>query len=249
MEELTIRIGKLKEMVQKAKHIACLTGAGMSTESGVPDFRSSTGIYKTLCSEEVFDIDRFNSHPEGFYKVMAPVYGAMLDAEPNAGHLELARWEKESGKEICVATQNIDGLHQRAGSRNVQEVHGSMMSLTCKQCGATLQYSAFVDHLRTGVLLRHSLAGSSCHGVMKPDIVFYGESLPFDAFETASNAFMTADLVLVLGTSLAVYPAAGLPDCRPRGSRLVIVNRSETPLDRKADLLFHEDIGKVLGVI
>ena len=249
MEELNKRIEKLKKILSEAKRIACLTGAGMSTESGVPDFRSSTGIYKTLCSEEVFDIDNFNAHPEEFYKVMAPVYAAMLDAEPNEGHKALARLEKEYGKDICIATQNIDLLHQRAGSRNVQEVHGSMMSLTCKNCGATLPYSAFDKQLRAGELLRHNMAGSQCHGVMKPDIVFYGEGLPMDAFQTAENAFMTADVVMVLGTSLAVYPAAELPRMRGRNSRLVIINRTETPLDRDADLLFHENIGDVLKEI
>ncbi len=246
MEELNQRIEKLKKLLKDATHIACLTGAGMSTESGVPDFRSSTGIYKTLCSEEVFDIDNFNSHPEEFYKIMAPIYAAMLDAEPNEGHKALARIEQEYKKDICIATQNIDALHQRAGSRNVQEVHGSMMSLTCKTCGATLPYSAFDKQLRAGELLRHNMAGNQCHGVMKPDIVFYGEGLPMEVFQTAENAFMSADLVMVLGTSLAVYPAAELPRLRKNGSKLVIINRTETPLDYEADLLFHENIGEVL---
>ena len=249
MEPLEKRIESLKRFVSEAESIACLTGAGMSTESGIPDFRSSSGIYSTITSEEIFDIYEFNRHPERFYSVLAPVYGAMLDGKPNAGHLALARWEKDYGKEVCIATQNIDGLHQKAGSMNVQEVHGSMMSLTCRDCGGSVPWGPFEEQLRAGRLLRHSMTGCSCHGIMKPDIVFYGEGLPQAAFRTSSNAFVHSDLILVLGTSLAVYPAAELPRYRGRNSRLVIVNRTETPLDGEADLVFREDIGAVLKEI
>lgn len=246
MSDLSERIAKLAEFLRGAKRIAVLSGAGMSTESGIPDFRSSSGIYKTLCSEEIFDIDRFNRRPEDFYKVLAPVYGAMMDAQPNGGHLALARLEGELGKSVCVATQNIDDLHQKAGSVNVQEVHGSMMSLTCLSCGGQLPLTAVAEQARSGQLLRHSMCGGSCHGVLKPDIVFYGEGLPQDAFTRAYRAFTEADVVMVLGTSLAVYPAASLPGYRRRGSRLVIMNMTPTPLDGEADLVFREKIGETL---
>jgi len=151
--------------------------------------------------------------------------------------------EEKYGKTVTVATQNIDGLHQKAGSKIVYELHGGMLSLTCQKCGGQVPASALDAQLRSGKVVRHE---PTCMGVMKPDIVFYGEMLPQDALMSSYKAMTQADLVLVLGTSLAVYPAAGLPSERSRDSELVIINRTATPLDGEATLVFHESIGEIL---
>ncbi len=239
MEQEKIR--RLGQMLAKAKHIACLTGAGMSTESGIPDFRSTQGLYRTLTSEEVFDINLFNRSPERFYQVIGPLYEAILAAQPNGGHLALAELCSRCGKTVTVATQNIDGLHQKAGSPVVWEVHGTMATLSCRKCGATEPCEAFREELKTGKVLRHS-----CGGVFKPDITFYGENLPEKPYISSLNAMRQADLVLVLGTSLVVYPAAGLPSYRRPDAPLVIINRTATEQDSEAALVFHDSIGEVL---
>ena len=240
--EKTEKIAQFSEILRKAKKIAVLSGAGMSTESGIPDFRSSNGLY-SYTSEEVFDLGNFLRKPESFYEIIAPLYDSIMKSEPNAGHLALHELEEKYGKTVVVATQNIDGLHQKAGSRIVHELHGGMLSLTCQKCGGQVPASALDAQLRSGKVVRHE---PTCMGVMKPDIVFYGEMLPQDALMKSYKAMTQADLVLVLGTSLAVYPAAGLPTERSRDAELVIINRTPTPLDGEATLVFHESIGEIL---
>ena len=240
--EKTEKIAQFSEILRKAKKIAVLSGAGMSTESGIPDFRSSNGLY-SYTSEEVFDLSNFLRKPESFYEIIAPLYDSIMKSEPNAGHLALHELEEKYGKTVTVATQNIDGLHQKAGSRIVHELHGGMLSLTCQKCGGQVPASALDAQLRSGKVVRHE---PTCMGVMKPDIVFYGEMLPQDALMTSYKAMTQAELVLVLGTSLAVYPAAGLPSERSRDAELVIINRTATPLDGEATLVFHESIGEIL---
>ena len=236
------KIKSFSEILRKASLIAVLSGAGMSTESGIPDFRSSNGLY-SYTSEEVFDLGNFLRKPESFYEIIAPLYDSIMKSEPNAGHLALHELEEKYGKTVVVATQNIDGLHQKAGSRIVHELHGGMLSLTCQKCGGQVPASALDAQLRSGKVVRHE---PTCMGVMKPDIVFYGEMLPQDALMKSYKAMTQADLVLVLGTSLAVYPAAGLPTERSRDAELVIINRTPTPLDGEATLVFHESIGEIL---
>lgn len=240
--EKSEKITQFAEILRKAKKIAVLSGAGMSTESGIPDFRSSNGLY-SYTSEEVFDLGNFQRNPGSFYEIIAPLYDSIMKSEPNAGHLALHELEEKYGKSVVVATQNIDGLHQKAGSRIVHELHGGMLSLTCQKCGGQVPASALDAQLRSGKVVRHE---PTCMGVMKPDIVFYGEMLPQDALMSSYKAMTQADLVLVLGTSLAVYPAAGLPTERSRDAELVIINRTATPLDGEATLVFHESIGEIL---
>jgi len=235
------KIKQLAELIKNAKKIACLTGAGMSTESGIPDYRSTSGLYRTLTSEEVFDIDRFNRNPSEFYKVIGPLYCSIVEAQPNAGHLALAELESKFGKNVSVATQNIDGLHQKAGSSKVFEVHGTMHTLTCRKCGAQIVSDDYLPLFKNGETLY-----CKCGGVFKPDITFYGESLPEKAFSDAIRAFRCCDLAIVLGTSLVVYPAASLPSQKPFSSKLVIINRSETSMDEEADLVINDSIGGVL---
>ena len=235
-------IAKFAELVRNAQKIAVLTGAGMSTESGIPDFRSASGLYRTVTSEELFDIRAFATRYKEFYQVMGPFYIAMRDARPNAGHLALAELEKKLGKQVTIATQNIDGLHTEAGSSKVLELHGTMATLSCRRCGCKRPYATFEKEFLAGAVPYCP----ECKDVMRPDIVFFGENLPEDALDESMQAFEECDLAIVLGTSLNVYPAAGLPSLRKRGVPLVIVNRDPTSADDTADLVFHDSIGEVL---
>jgi len=235
------KIKKLAELIREAKNIACLTGAGISTESGIPDYRSTQGLYNTLTSEEVFDIRRFNRDPSEFYRVSGPLYCAIVEAQPNAGHLALAELETKFHKNVSIATQNIDSLHLKAGSTKVFEVHGTMRTLTCRKCGTHVVSDDFLPLLKKGETLY-----CKCGCAFKPDITFYGESLPDEAFYNAIDAFRRCDLALVLGTSLVVYPAAGIPSQKPYTSKLAIINRSETSMDEEADLVINDSIGEVL---
>ena len=235
-------ISQLAELLKNAKRIACLTGAGMSTESGIPDFRSTTGLYNTLASEEVFDINRFRRSPNDFYKVIGPLYTAIIEAKPNTGHLALARLEAEFGKQVTIATQNIDGLHQKAASKTVYEVHGTMSTLTCTKCRHHVSSDGYLPYFKEG----QTLTCEKCGAPYKPDITFYGEALPEAAFTNSVEAFEKADLVMVLGTSLKVYPAAALPSYRSTLAKFVIINRTETDSDDQADLVIHDSIGEAL---
>jgi len=242
-EKSADKITALADAVRAARHIAVLTGAGISTESGIPDFRSPTGIYRTLTSEEIFDLTFFEDHPDQFYRTMAPVWKTIFSARPNRGHLALAAWEK-LGKEITIATQNIDDLHRKAGSGTVLELHGSVRTMTCTACGRLYDSVRFHGELTAGEVPR-----CGCGGVLKPDITFFGEELPQGAFLGGEIAFESADLVLALGTSLGVYPAAGLPNRRGRNAPLIIVNRTSTPLDGEAAIVLHEPLGEVLSAV
>lgn len=236
-------IQTLAALVRDAQKIAVLTGAGMSTESGIPDYRSTDGLYRTLTSEEVFDIDRFNRNPGGFYQVIGPLYCSIVNAAPNAGHRALHELEERFGKSVSVATQNIDGLHQKAGSQRVFEVHGTMDTLTCQGCGKCFGSSEpFLPLFQAGKTVKCD----KCGGVLKPDITFYGEGLPEEAFYGAARAFRECDLAIVLGTSLAVYPAAALPAERRAGVPLAIINKTATAADAGARVVLHESIGNAL---
>jgi NAD-dependent deacetylase len=224
-----------------AHRIAVLTGAGMSTESGIPDFRSSTGIYATVTSEEIFDLASFWRDPATFYDFARTFFGDMWASRPNAGHRALATLEHEFGRRVDIATQNIDVLHQQAGSSRVHPVHGTIQTVSCLRCGASKPTLDVRPVFEAGEVPK-----CPCGGVWKPDIVFFGETLPDRAVSDSLAAMRQADLVLVLGTSLAVYPAASLPGYRSEAARLVIVNRTPTPLDREADLVCRESIGDVL---
>ncbi len=235
-------IQQLAQLLKNAKYIAVLTGAGMSTESGIPDYRSTDGLYRTLTSEEVFDIDRFHHAPQQFYQVIGPLYCSIVQAKPNAGHLALHELEERCGKTVHIATQNIDGLHQKAGSKHVYEVHGTMHTLTCLKCGHQTTDGEHLADFQEGKTLRCE----HCGGIMKPDITFYGESLPEEAFTRSMKAFRSCDLAMVLGTSLVVYPAASLPSWRKDGVPLVILNRSRTAADNEAALVINAGIGEIL---
>ena len=231
------KIEILKKWVSESKRIVAFTGAGVSTESGIRDFRSPDGLYNQKFEyppEQIISHSFFERRPEYFYRFyrekMLP-----LGFEPNITHQVLARWEEE-GKLLGVVTQNIDGLHQKAGSKRVYELHGSVLRNYCMNCGKF--YGAEFVKNSEGV------PKCDCGGTVKPDVVLYEEGLDQDTIEKAVSAIYQADLLIVGGTSLTVYPAAGLLHYY-RGNRLVLINRDETPYDRQADLVFHESLGKI----
>lgn len=231
---------QLQTLLDESKHAVFFGGAGVSTESGIPDFRSTDGIYNQQYDyppETILSHRFFERHTEEFYKF----YRAKMlcpSAKPNAAHKKLAQLEK-AGKLTAVITQNIDGLHQAAGSRNVFELHGSVLRNYCRACGKFYDLDFMLNS--------QGIPRCSCGGVIKPDVVLYEESLNGDTIERSVRALMQAELLIIGGTSLAVYPAAGLVNyCR---GKIVVINRTPTPLDQKADLLIQGSIGKTLESI
>ena len=238
----TEKIEQLQEWVDASDRIVFFGGAGVSTESGIPDFRSQDGLYQQqydVPPETILSHTYFERHTEDFYRFYRNKM-ICLTAKPNAAHKKLAELE-QAGKLLAVVTQNIDGLHQMAGSKTVLELHGSVHRNICQVCGAV--YDAEWIMLTNGV--PHC---EKCGGRVKPDVVLYEESLPEETLTRSVNAIANADLLLVGGTSLTVYPAAGLLRYF-RGDHLVLLNRDATPMDEQADLCIREPIGKVLEQI
>ena len=234
--------GQLQQWITESDNIVFFGGAGVSTESGIPDFRSVDGLYNQKYDEPpetILSHSYFMGRPEGFWRFYRDKM-LCLDARPNTAHLKLAELER-AGKLKAVVTQNIDGLHQKAGSRTVYELHGSVLRNYCMKCRAF--YDA--EFIRDGEGLPQCPV---CGGTVKPDVVLYEEGLDQETVEGAVLAISRADMLIVGGTSLVVYPAAGLINYY-RGNKLVLINRDATPYDREADLVIHESIGKVLGGI
>ena len=237
---MTEKIAQLKAWVDQASAIVFFGGAGVSTESGIPDFRSTGGLYHQEWKdppEEILSHTYYKSNPEEFFrfyraKMLAP------EARPNAAHRKLAQWEAQ-GKLKAVVTQNIDGLHQAAGSKNVLELHGGVLRNYCMDCSKFFDARYVKD--AEGVP-----RCDKCGGMVKPDVVLYEEALDGATLDRAAVAIEQADLLIVGGTSLAVYPAAGLLRYY-RGDRLVLINLTPTPYDGRADLVIHGRIGEVLG--
>ncbi len=228
-------VGELHDLLLSSTNTVVFTGAGVSTASGIRDFRGKNGIHNDTFHgyrvEELFGIDLFNSAPSLFYAWAKDFVYDLEAFQPCTVHNVLARLER-SGLVKAVVTQNIDRLHTLAGSQNVFEVHGSPSWHHCQKCGAALPYDAVAPMVQAG-----EVPMCACGGVFKPDIVFYGENLPEETFAKAVRACQEADLMLVLGSSLTVYPAAALPEEAYRcGARIVIVNDSPTQLDRRAIL-------------
>lgn len=232
------KLSTLKSWIQESNNIVFFGGAGVSTESGIPDFRSVDGLYRQKFAyppETILSHSFFRSHPVEFYDFYREKM-LILDVEPNRAHLVLARLEAQ-GRLKAVVTQNIDGLHQRAGSKRIYELHGSIHRNYCQKCGKF--YGPVFIQQSTGV------PKCDCGGIIKPDVVLYEESLDDKCVMGAVKAIADADLLIVGGTSLTVYPAAGLLRYY-QGRRLVLINRDETPYDEEADLVFHESLGAVL---
>lgn len=230
----------LEKWIEKSERIVFFGGAGVSTESGIPDFRSVDGLYSQsydVPPETILSHGFFVREPETFFRFYREKMLA-LDALPNAAHRRLAALERE-GKLTAVVTQNIDGLHQAAGSKKVLELHGSVHRNYCQKCGA------FYD----AQFIKNSAGVPRCHcgGIIKPDVVLYEEALDQNVLQEAVEAIMQADMLIVGGTSLVVWPAAALVDYY-RGDRLVLINREPTRVSSRADLVITDKIGDVLGV-
>ena len=235
------KIKTLQQWIDESQSIVFFGGAGVSTESGIPDFRSVDGLYNQKYAwppEEILSRTFFDARPEEFYRFYRDKM-LCLDAQPNAAHKKLAELEK-AGKLRSVVTQNIDGLHQLAGSQRVWELHGSVHRNYCMKC----RKSYAVADIKEGT----GVPRCTCGGTIKPDVVLYEEGLDSATIEGAVSDLRAADLLIIGGTSLAVYPAAGLINYY-RGSRLVLINKSPTPYDGRAGLAINLPIGQVLGQI
>lgn len=238
---MTEEIKKLKELVDGSDNIVFFGGAGVSTESGIPDFRSTDGLYHQQWDyppEVILSHTFYESNPEAFFrfyraKMLAP------DARPNDAHRKLAQWEQE-GKLKAVITQNIDGLHQAAGSKNVLELHGSVHRNHCQRCGKSYPLDA--------LLHGEGVPRCTCGGVIKPDVVLYEESLDQDVLDASVRFISQADMLIIGGTSLNVWPAAGLINYY-HGHKLVLINKSPVARDLTADLVITEPIGQTLACL
>lgn len=235
------------ELLRKAKYAVVLTGAGISTPSGIPDFRSEgTGLWSSDEAMEVASLNTFRTDPERFFVWFRPLAGRIFNANPNPAHVALARLE-EAGRIHSIVTQNIDALHHKAGSKNVIEMHGTLRTLSCTQCfrkaGAEQYLEAFIER---GELPRCF----GCNGLMKPDVILFGEQLLQSAWFAAQRESRKCDLMLVAGSSLEVLPVAGLPmQVIDRGSHLVILNNATTYLNVRADVIIQEDVADILPAI
>lgn len=230
----------LKDWIDHSDNIVFFGGAGVSTESGIPDFRSVDGLYNQQYDyppETILSHTFFRRNTEEFYRFYRAKMLA-LDAKPNAAHKKLAQWEQE-GKLKAVVTQNIDGLHQAAGSKMVYELHGSVHRNYCQKCGAFYDVRYMLES--TGIP-----KCEKCGGIIKPDVVLYEEGLDDATIRGAIHAISHADVLIIGGTSLTVYPAAGLIDYY-NGNKLVLINKSVTPMDSRADLLVQGPIGEIFS--
>lgn len=230
----------LAQLISEAQPCVVLTGAGVSTESGIPDFRSASGLWAEVDPMEVASIQAFRRDPARVWSWYAPRIEMLTGAEPNQAHQALAALER-AGLVLAVITQNIDLLHERAGSRDVVEVHGSIRTSSCLSCGTRLSLAEVERRLPVPDC-------PSCGAVLKPDVVFFGEVLPEAAMDRATELARAAGLLLVVGSSLEVWPVAGLPqETLAAGGRLAIVNRGTTPYDREAALKIDAGAGEVLA--
>lgn len=236
------KIFKFKQLVEASDNIVFFGGAGVSTESGIPDFRSKDGLYSQKYDyppEEILSHTFFVHKTEEFYKFYRDKLNS-LKYRPNITHIKLAELEK-AGKLKAVITQNIDGLHQKAGSQNVLELHGSVLRNYCVKCGKFYDAQTVFDS-------DDKIPKCECGGTIKPDVVLYEEPLNNEVVEKSVSAIASADLMIVAGTSLTVYPASGLINYF-RGKNLVLINRDSTPYDQSADLVINESLGKIFNEI
>jgi len=235
---------RVARMLLEAKHVIAFTGAGISTPSGIPDFRGPQGLWRRV-DPELFDIAYFITDPLPAWRVFLDLYRMSVNVKPNAAHYALAALEG-AGVVRAVITQNVDGLHQRAGSRRVIELHGSPGTAICLSCGRRYPIEYAIEQVERGEVPRCP----ECGGLLKPDVVFFGEPLPERALREAIGLAYESDLALVAGSSLVVRPANEIPwIVKSRGGKLVIVNLGETMMDRIADVKIEEDVQEALPKI
>lgn len=245
MDEL---IAKGMEMIREARNILVFTGAGLSTESGIPDFRSPGGVWEKYDPAE-FHFQRIVSDEkarEKYWIMSAEFYDILKDAVPNRAHLAIKALE-DTGKLLAIVTQNIDHLHHKAGNSpdKIIEIHGTALSVSCLSCGKKYDRDEIQERLNGGVRIPYC---DDCSGILKPDTISFGQAMPEEKMARAFRHARECDLCIVLGSSLVVYPAASVPiQAHQAGARLIIVNRDETPLDPRAELVIHESVSVALG--
>lgn len=245
--QTTANIEYVAELLRKAKYAIVLTGAGISTPSGIPDFRSEgTGLWSRDEPMEVASLSTFRTTPERFFVWFRPLAGQIYNAEPNPAHVTLAQLE-DAKRVKSIITQNIDALHHKAGSKNVIEMHGTMRTLSCTQCFCQAEAK---DYLQAYIAQGEIPRCPDCNGVLKPDVILFGEQLPQQAWYDAQRECRQCDLFLVAGSSLEVLPVAGLPmQAVDRGAHLVILNNARTYLNVRADVVIQEELADILPAI
>ena len=234
-------------LIRNAQRAVVLTGAGISTPSGIPDFRSEgTGLWSRDEPLEVASLITFRTAPERFFQWFQPLASRMVNARPNAAHLALAEFER-AGHVQTVITQNIDALHQKAGSQQVIEMHGTLRTLSCTNCFKQFEAGPFLEpYIETGNIPQCL----SCNGILKPDVILFGEQLPQEAWHRAQRAARQCDLMIVAGSSLEVLPVAGLPmQALDRGAHLIIINNTPTYLNVRADVVIRDDVATTIPEI
>jgi NAD-dependent deacetylase len=240
-----VSASELARLIRENQPCVALTGAGVSTESGIPDFRSPSGLWAEVDPSEYASMPAFRADPRKVWSFYKPRVAMLTEAQPNAAHRALAALE-EAGLVDAVITQNIDVLHERAGSRDVIEVHGSIRTASCPRCGATY------DRERVLAMLAEADAPecTQCGAVLKPDVVFFGELLPVEAIERATELARRAALLLVVGSALEVYPVAALPEeTLDAGGQVAILNKGPTPYDGRAELRIAASAGEILAAV
>lgn len=243
MESFSQQIQQASELIKQARHIVAMTGAGISTSSGIPDFRSpDSGLWDATDPLAVASIFAFRQDPKNFYNWIHPLAGRLLNAKPNPAHYALVDLER-AGKLQAVITQNFDGLHRKAGSQTIFELHGNLREATCIQCYEAKDTTyIFKEFVNEGQIPR-----CHCGGVLKPNVILFGEQLPMREFVAAQMTVKAADLMLVLGSSLEVAPASDLPTLAlENNAKLIIINCQSTYLDPKADVVIRADVAEIL---
>lgn len=237
---------KLYEMITNANHLVAFTGAGISAESGIPTYRGDDGVWNKYDPNKYANIDNFLKNPKYYWSFFKDVrYPVLKKAKPNKAHTALAKLE-ENGKLKAVITQNIDGLHQLAGSKCVLELHGNTRRISCLECKKSYALDEIFHQLKTELPPKCS----NCKGTLKPEVVFFGESLPLATLDEAIKVSNECDLFLAIGSSLVVQPAASLPMMvKEKGAKLIIINKDPTPMDSIADIVFHSSASDILDKI
>jgi len=242
-----MQIEQAAKLLQAANYVVALTGAGISTPSGIPDFRSSSnGLWHKYNPMQVASLTAFRTKPEQFYEWFRPLANLILEAQPNPAHLALTRLQ-ELGILKTIITQNIDGLHHKAGSSSIFEIHGTLNSLTCAECYQQHSAANYIQpYVQDGVLPRCE----NCGGLLKPDVILFEEQLPREVWRKSEQEIRKSDLMLVIGSSLEVNPVAQLPyKVVAQGGKLIIVNQQKTYMNSRADVVFRNDAAEVLPQI
>jgi NAD-dependent deacetylase len=241
------KVRRAAELLAGARHAVALTGAGVSTPSGIPDFRSPhSGLWNNVNPMAIASLDAFYSDPSAFYNWIASIVAPSLDAKPNAAHYALAQMESLDCLK-SITTQNVDGLHQRAGSHNVWELHGHLREMTCVTCGLSMS----AERPLRDLVQEHKMPRcAACGGLLKPALVLFGEQLPRDVLMAAQKDALACDVMLVVGSSLETAPACNLPDiARQAGAHLIIVDHRRTMADSQAEVLIRDDVAVALPAI